>query len=541
MDKLVIQIKRNQDWDKEYKEKINLYKDNNDWLVDDGNIKDFILGKGIAGVGQSYFPTDRFDDIKKFLNDNKELIGKIKKQSSFSTDSTELYKSFQDGMIKAGGGRKCWLAVHAMLCALNPDLLCNIVDEDKLDELYKRLKEKKEESVTEQTDSKNLSNQTDGEEKDQKSATLKSKTGQQNNIESIILPLSQLGEDAFWATRDDISWFKKSHALKEFFKNFESDHPWATLMALKGDDRVKNLAKRLKDQKNIILTGAPGTGKTYLAQQIAEELIRSEIKEKIVPEGLIDFVQFHPSYDYSDFVEGLRPIMDGNTVAFELMDGKFKSFCDKAVKDNQKPYVFIIDEINRGEISKIFGELFFAIDPGYRNGGNNKIYVKTQYHQIIQNQMEKGLIAKDYSFPNGFYVPNNVYIIGTMNDIDRSVDSMDFAFRRRFAFIEIKASDSEAIIYNNDLKFNHYSYSLSDLITRMDSLNKAIVDPQKGGMSAEYQIGGAYFLKIKDVDYKYKRLWDEYIKGVLVEYYRGNPEQERIIKQLEDAYNCTPE
>jgi 5-methylcytosine-specific restriction endonuclease McrBC GTP-binding regulatory subunit McrB len=163
--------------------------------------------------------------------------------------------------------------------------------------------------------------------------------------------------------------------------------------------------------------------------------------------------------------------------------------------------------------------------------------VKTQYHQIIEKKMDDESQAADYPFDKGFYVPDNVYIIGTMNDIDRSVDSMDFAFRRRFAFVEITASESEAMIYNNDINEN----CKNSLITRMESLNKAIIDPQKGGMSAEYQIGGAYFLKIKDVDYKYKRLWDEYIKGVLVEYYRGNPDQERIIQKLEDAYNCIPE
>ncbi len=538
MDKLVIQVKRNKIWANNYNKKINLYKENNNWLNDDEKIKDFILGTGIAGVGQSYFPTERFDNIKQFLKDNISLIDTIKKQNSFSTES---YKLFQDGMIKAGGGRKCWLAIHAMLCALNPELLSNIVDEDKLDELYKRLKEKKNEDSTEQIDHKNPSDQTGREGKNQKSATPQSKTSQQNVIESITLQLSKLRDEAFWTTKNDYSWYEKSHALKIFFNGFNSDHPWATLMALQGDDRVKNLAKRLKEQKNIILTGAPGTGKTYLAQQIAVELIKSELKNSNDPNGLIDFVQFHPSYDYSDFVEGLRPIMKGSTVAFRRMDGKFKAFCAKAANDKEKPYVFIIDEINRGEISKIFGELFFAIDPGYRNGGKNTTYVKTQYHQIIEKKMDDESKAKDYPFDKGFYVPDNVYIIGTMNDIDRSVDSMDFAFRRRFAFIDIKASDSEAILYNNDLKYSYYSYTLSDLITRMDSLNKAIVDPKKGGMSAEYQIGGAYFLKIKDVDYNYKRLWDEYIKGVLVEYYRGNPEQESILKLLEDAYNCTPD
>ena len=524
-----IRIKRNETWARNYAGKIKVYAQNNTWIENDKMLKDFILGKDIAGVGQSYFSSEKTNEIFMFLRKNLELIEEIKELKELNDYSLGKFKRFQEGLINAGG-RKCWLAIHAMLCALNPKLLCNVVDENKLDDLYSRLLEKKSEEDNNQNpeaDHANLPEIITGN-----GATL-------NGQDSLELDLSKLGNEVFWQEKnDDTSWYKKSHAMNTFFDRCYSDLPWATLMSLAGDDRVKNLAKRLKTQKNMILTGAPGTGKTYLAQQIAEKLIKSELKGNNIPEGLIDFVQFHPSYDYSDFVEGLRPIMDGNTVAFRRMDGKFKSFCVEAAKDKtKKPYVFIIDEINRGEISKIFGELFFAIDPGYRNGGISKTYVKTQYHQIIEKKMDDESQAADYPFDKGFYVPDNVYIIGTMNDIDRSVDSMDFAFRRRFAFVEITASESEAMIYNNDINEN----CKNSLLTRMESLNKAIVDPQKGGLSAEYQIGGAYFLKIKEVDYKYKRLWDEYIKGVLVEYYRGNPDQERIIRMLEDAYNCTSE
>lgn len=316
----------------------------------------------------------------------------------------------------------------------------------------------------------------------------------------------------------------------------------------------QNYKEFLEKHHNIILHGAPGTGKTYLAKKIAE-LMKAET----------EFVQFHPSYDYTDFVEGLRPInnTDKTNMIFERKDGAFKAFCKKACRnllDSQKSvkkiqiehslknllyelishevekadskrtkfktksgneftiidyndstftvlipnnkiestrkisieqtfkclavnrkfktvqevtnifkknssgrmedsyifaivntihnkrqskmditkikktektsFVFIIDEINRGEISKIFGELFFSVDPGYRG---EKGLVKTQY----QNLVETGDIFED-----GFYVPENVYIIGTMNDIDRSVENMDFAMRRRFAFKEITAAQS---------------------------------------------------------------------------------------------------
>jgi 5-methylcytosine-specific restriction protein B len=135
--------------------------------------------------------------------------------------------------------------------------------------------------------------------------------------------------------------------------------------------------------------------------------------------GKIDFVQFHPSYDYTDFVEGLRPVKKGETIGFELKNGIFKKFCKKAKDNPNKNYVFIIDEINRAEISKVFGELFFSIDPGYR-GGDGK--VKTQFDNIQTEDTCFSNSNDDY-----FYVPKNVYILGTMNDIDRSVESFDFA------------------------------------------------------------------------------------------------------------------
>ena len=288
-----------------------------------------------------------------------------------------------------------------------------------------------------------------------------------------------------------------------------------------------NLTELLKHTHNLILHGAPGTGKTFLAKEIAKKMGCSQNE--------IGFVQFHPSYDYTDFVEGLRPKnQSGGEIGFERKDGIFKEFCKrvlpfgneniknflekarqtshvfstkdydlrslynfsidsfsiendkikisskgeskdfqneirvsdlqslfftdkkiislddikvlgltgetcpevyyfclyKELQKMQKPFAFIIDEINRGELSKIFGELFFCIDPGYR--GKNGM-IKTQY----QNLIEKG-----DEFYDGFFIPENVYIIGTMNDIDRSVDTMDFAFRRRFAFKEIKASEN---------------------------------------------------------------------------------------------------
>lgn len=286
----------------------------------------------------------------------------------------------------------------------------------------------------------------------------------------------------------------------------------------------------LEHAKNIIFTGAPGTGKTFLAKQIAN-LIGAET----------EFVQFHPSYDYTDFVEGLRPIKDkkGNIV-FERRDGIFKSFCEKALKECKdaeqnnrvpEPYIFIIDEINRGEISKIFGELFFSVDPGYRGVSGA---VKTQYAnlQMTPNEFDIVLNSKDCGH---FFIPENVYIIGTMNDIDRSVESMDFAFRRRFTFKEITAKNTQLQILNSMTKGNN---KIDDLISKMDSLNDAISKSEE--FSDAYHIGAAYFKHFEDYadqDNPFDKLWNNHIKGVLFEYLRGRPNAKEILKKWENAYN----
>ena len=274
----------------------------------------------------------------------------------------------------------------------------------------------------------------------------------------------------------------------------------------------------LKANKNLILTGAPGTGKTFMAKEIAKAM-GCEDEE-------IGFVQFHPSYDYTDFVEGLRPIKDDNgNVGFERKDGVFKAFCIKAknIEDSNKsqqnltekrPHnVFIIDEINRGEISKIFGELFFSIDPGYRGEAGK---VQTQY----QNMIEDGDVFKD-----GFYVPENVYIIGTMNDIDRSVESMDFAMRRRFAWAEVTAEESMQMLNGMPNE--------EALKNRMRNLNEAIL--KTNGLGKAYQIGAAYFKKYEQYN-SFELLWQYHLDGLLTEYLRGSANAEKELAELKKAY-----
>ncbi len=242
-----------------------------------------------------------------------------------------------------------------------------------------------------------------------------------------------------------------------------------------------------------------------------------------------------------------RTQQDSYTLSLYKSIKAFKNTSPKKeiVETIKKPFVFIIDEINRGDLSKIFGELFYALDPGYRvtaealkavKSGESFPTIRTQYANMERdgNTFDNALnISKQDDFGH-FFVPENVYIIGTMNDIDRSVETMDFAFRRRFTFVEIQASDRVEMLEE-----------ITDDTIRQQALDKmkavnALIS-KTAGLSSAYHIGGAYFLKLKTLDNDFEKLWEYHLAPLIKEYLRGTEDESETFDKIKQAYDAPDE
>ena len=321
---------------------------------------------------------------------------------------------------------------------------------------------------------------------------------------------------------------------------------------------IKNISDLLTTgNRAVILWGPPGTGKTYESMEVVKELLGldesltdekiedeylfSKINKVIKDKGCYEIIQFHPNYTYQDFIGGISPKLDGIDVSYTLNHGIFKQFCDSANDNPKKDFIFIIDEINRAELSAVFGELLFALE--YR-----------------------GKSIQIPHFKESFTIPENVYIIGTMNNVDKSLVTFDLALRRRFGFfklmpkLEVIEDVLSEIVEKDSLK--KYYNKCKKLNILISNTNKEIDDEEITKdekklllkLGKDYQIGQAYFLKIRDflnqekiknnelqiiTSFELEKLWVYHIEPLLEEYLGMTVEDEGIeskLKELKDNF-----
>lgn len=323
-------------------------------------------------------------------------------------------------------------------------------------------------------------------------------------------------------------------------KNIANQFSKLISIIMVADTDIKNIEELLKVTKQIILYGPPGTGKTYNAMKVAKQLIDStdglsesdfEKKHRFIKyrrnetaeiTGFYEIIQFHPNYSYQDFIGGIFPSIAGNSLSYELKEGIFKRFCDCASANPDKFFVFIIDEINRANLSEVFGELLYALE--YRD--------------------------KAISLPyfGEFVIPSNVFIIGTMNNVDKSLVTFDLALRRRFGFYKLNA-DMSVLMH----KLSDYS-NIQLYVEKCAWLNRIIINKLKDDekteykhktldLSENYQIGHAYYLKVKEYIEKdakiiqsnhLQKLWEYHIEPLLEEYLGMSLESEEIKRKLSE-------
>jgi hypothetical protein len=358
---------------------------------------------------------------------------------------------------------------------------------------------------------------------------------------NLIAGDNQVNEDTFLLKNYKlcqklIEFLKKMPELKEISQTVQniSGFLWDYYSA-------ENLIN--DDCPNIIFYGAPGTGKNYHVEKIKDFIT--------MVGGIYKQVQFHPSFTYEDFIEGFKPagISDNGNIKFEMVNGVFKEFCIQANNNREKNYYFIVDEINRANLSTVFGEALSLLEKDYRHESNSdKNLIETQYSSLIgklisENEGQYENLAYKYekndeTISVKFGIPNNVYFIGMMNDVDKSIDTFDLALRRRFKWIR-KECDYGVIAGIMNEKKGVYS-NIDNYCNACEKLNKYISEALNLGKS--YEFGHSFFMKITTIAKKeeiknedMKKLFNEYLSPTLKEYLRAYFSEKEIETKLKEA------
>lgn len=411
---------------------------------------------GLTERGIYDFKSRKGTDKKKLLKDFYELYDSIRDRIELNTDLIELYK------VCIADKEKYYQ---------DPELITLTIDFGYY--VYDLSKTKKSQDKEDTSSS-------DPEPIDDSEGPADSVVQEENETEDIHL-----------VEGIKLETYSKEKFLEEVFMPLE---------------RYEKLRSVLMDKQNIILQGAPGVGKTHIATLLACSIMG------VKDESRVGMVQFHQNYSYDDFVIGYRP----TETNFEIKEGVFYKFCKAAREHKDQEYFFIIDEINRGNMSKIFGELFMQIEKGYRD--------------------------KEVNLPidgRRFSVPSNLYIIGTMNTADRSLAFMDYALRRRFSFFELTPGfDTE--------RFKEYQHGLGsepfdDLIKRVKSLNDTIINDKSLGKG--FCIGHSYFANWTTDECTLEKISNvvEYeILPMLEEYWFDNPDKYKEWKKNFSSFLIEP-
>lgn len=402
-----------------------------------------------------------------------------------------------------------------------------------------------------------------------------SQKGDYEAIDSIDISEMFKWKIAFLYSDDKlINWFSKETLVdfaKYFGETFDDKTPTSTIQRFlikikrdktlkefstelfmiwknKGEPQMNNtftseLATLLQTKKNLILQGAPGTGKTYTTAELALRIIdknKSYAKHKDVMEeynkllvtidkgkgeitkGQIAFTTFHQSMDYEDFIEGIKPDVKNGTVTYNIENGIFKMMAKKAASDKNNNYVLIIDEINRGNVSKIFGELITLLEADKRELVGDELH-----NDALVEKQHKISVIQPYS-KEAFSVPSNLYIIGTMNTTDRSTGTLDYALRRRFAFVTIssKLTKENGKVTGCEELNSHYKEKNDELKNRANDLFVKVynfLNEKKVDMEIDdLMVGHSYFMA-KDgaelslkLEYEIKPLIREYAKDGII-------------------------